>query len=69
VQGLALEESEALLDELWAHAVKPEFWVQQWRAGDVIIWDNRCTMHRRDSFDAATRRLMHRTQIRGDRPQ
>lgn len=70
VQGLALEESEALLDELWAHAVKPEFtWVQQWRAGDVIIWDNRCTMHRRDSFDEATRRLMHRTQIRGGRPQ
>ena len=59
-----------LLDELWAHAVKPEFtWVQQWRAGDVIIWDNRCTMHRRDSFDEATRRLMHRTQIRGGRPQ
>jgi len=69
VPGLTLAESEALLDQLWAHAAKPEFtWVQQWRTGDVIIWDNRCTMHRRDSFDAATRRLMHRTQIRGDRP-
>ena len=69
VPGLTLAESEALLDQLWAHAAKPEFtWVQQWRTGDIIIWDNRCTMHRRDSFDAATRRLMHRTQIRGDRP-
>ena len=69
VPGLTLAESEALLDQLWAHAVKPEFtWVQQWRTGDVIIWDNRCTVHRRDSFDASTRRLMHRTQIKGDRP-
>lgn len=69
IPGLALEESEALLDALWAQAVKPEFtWIQQWRTGDVLIWDNRCTMHRRDSFDASTRRLMHRTQIGGDRP-
>src|SRR5512146_23558 len=69
IPGLSLDDSEALLDELWAHAVKPEFtWTQQWRVGDVVIWDNRCTMHRRDSFDASTRRLLHRTQIRGDRP-
>lgn len=69
IPGLTLEASEALLDELWAHATRPDFvWVQQWRVGDVIIWDNRCTMHRRDAFDPATRRLMHRTQVRGDRP-
>jgi len=69
IPGLSLEDSEALLDTLWLHAVRPEAtWVQQWRVGDVIIWDNRCTMHRRDSFDASTRRLMHRTQIAGDRP-
>jgi taurine dioxygenase len=36
--------------------------------GDLILWDNRCVMHRRDAFDAATRRVMHRTQIKGDRP-
>jgi taurine dioxygenase len=69
VPGLDLGESEALLDELWTHAITPEsIWIQQWQVGDVVIWDNRCTMHRRDSFDAKTRRLMHRTQIRGDRP-
>lgn len=69
IPGLTLEESEALLDELWAHASKPEFaWTQQWRLGDLLVWDNRCTMHRRDAFDPASRRLMHRTQVRGDRP-
>jgi taurine dioxygenase len=58
-----------LLDTLWDYATKPEFtWYQQWRAGDLILWDNRCVMHRRDAFDPATRRVMHRTQIKGDRP-
>jgi taurine dioxygenase len=69
IPGLALEESEALLDDLWARAVLPEAtWIQQWHIGDLVVWDNRCTMHRRDAFDPATRRLLHRTQIRGDRP-
>jgi taurine dioxygenase len=69
VQGLDLADSEALLDALWAHATQPQFtWYQQWRVGDLLLWDNRCTLHRRDEFDPATRRLMHRTQIRGDRP-
>src|ERR1051325_5221987 len=69
VVGLPLEESEALLDALWEHCTKPQFaWYQQWRAGDLILWDNRCVMHRRDAFDPATRRVMHRTQIKGDRP-
>ena len=63
--GLELEESERLLDELWRHATQPKFtWRQQWRVGDVMVWDNRCTLHRRDAFDPAARRLMHRTQIR-----
>ena len=67
--GLSVADSEALLDALWAHATKDEFtWYQQWRAGDLILWDNRCVMHRRDAFDPATRRVMHRTQIKGDRP-
>lgn len=69
IPGLPLTDSEALLDALWAHATKDEFtWYQQWRAGDLILWDNRCVMHRRDAFDPATRRVMHRTQIKGDRP-
>lgn len=69
VPGLSLADSEALLDALWEHATKDELtWYQQWRVGDLILWDNRCVMHRRDAFDPAARRVMHRTQIKGDRP-
>jgi taurine dioxygenase len=64
--GLDLAESEALLDELWGFVERPEFkWEHAWRVGDLVMWDNRCTMHRRDPFDDATRRIMHRTQIKG----
>jgi alpha-ketoglutarate-dependent taurine dioxygenase len=66
ILGLSLAESEALLDELWAHACQPQFaFRQEWQVGDVILWDNRSTLHRRDSFDPASRRRMHRTQIKG----
>jgi taurine dioxygenase len=69
IPGLSLADSEALLDALWAHATQDEFtWYQQWRVGDLILWDNRCVMHRRDAFDPAARRVMHRTQVKGDRP-
>jgi taurine dioxygenase len=66
IVDLPLAQSEALLDELWAHATHDEYtWSNTWRVGDVVLWDNRCTMHRRDPFDAAQRRIMHRTQIKG----
>jgi taurine dioxygenase len=69
VPGLSLADSEALLDALWEHATQDQFtWYQQWRVGDLILWDNRAVMHRRDAFDPAARRVMHRTQVRGDRP-
>ncbi|HSU04947.1 MAG TPA: TauD/TfdA family dioxygenase [Acetobacteraceae bacterium] len=66
IEGLEVGESEALLDELWQHATREELsWYNQWRVGDLVLWDNRCTMHRRDPFDASARRIMHRTQIKG----
>jgi taurine dioxygenase len=66
IEGFELTESEALLDALWAYADRPEFaWHTVWQVGDLVLWDNRCTMHRRDSFDPAARRVMHRTQIKG----
>lgn len=66
INGLSLDESEALLNEVWAHATQAEFtWHHQWQLGDVLIWDNRCTMHRRDAFDPQSRRIMHRTQCKG----
>ncbi len=67
VAGLPLEDSEALLDALWSYATRPEItWHNEWRAGDVVLWDNRCTMHRRDPFDPNARRILHRTQIKGE---
>ena len=67
IHGLAVEESEKLLDAVWAHATQERFaWYQKWRAGDLVLWDNRCVMHRRDAFDEGLRRLMHRTQIVGE---
>lgn len=66
VEGLSLAESDALLDRLWAHATRPEFSIaHRWRVGDILMWDNRATLHRRDPFDPAARRIMHRAQIRG----
>jgi taurine dioxygenase len=65
--GLDPAVSEALLNELWSYVAQPEFaWEHVWRVGDLVLWDNRCTMHRRDAFDANARRIMHRTQIKGD---
>lgn len=67
IGGLPLAESEALLDELWSYTTREDVsWGHQWRAGDVVLWDNRCTMHRRDPFDPESRRVLHRTQIKGE---
>ena len=64
VVGFALEESEQLLNEVWRYAAMSEnVWTQQWEVGDVIIWDNRRVLHRRDGFDQSQRRLMKRCQV------
>ncbi|CAO3436590.1 TauD/TfdA dioxygenase family protein [Azospirillum doebereinerae] len=64
IPGLPVAESEALLDAIWAAAVRPELaWHHRWRVGDLVMWDNRWTMHRRDPFPGDQRRRMHRTQI------
>ncbi|MSP48637.1 MAG: TauD/TfdA family dioxygenase [Alphaproteobacteria bacterium] len=69
IDGLALEESERLLDRLWAHATDPKLdYAHKWRAGDLLVWDNRSVIHRRDAFDPKTRRIMLRTQIQGEAP-
>jgi taurine dioxygenase len=66
VEGFEVAESEALLDALWAYTERPEFaWHTVWQVGDLVLWDNRCTMHRRDAFDPNARRVLHRTQIKG----
>ena len=69
LEGFELADSDALLDEIWTHATRKQFvWTHQWRVGDLVLWDNRCTMHRRDPFDANSRRIMHRTQVKGSAP-
>jgi len=64
VMGLDLDESERLLDALWSQ-VEAMVYRHRWACGDLVLWDNRSTMHRRDAFDPAARRVMHRTQIKG----
>ena len=69
VEGMSVPDSEALLDEIWSYiATQEDCWVQQWQVGDLVMWDNRCTMHRRMAFDSTERRRMHRNQIHGDVP-
>jgi taurine dioxygenase len=69
VVGLPLEESEALLDRLWAHATQEhKAWFQKWNVGDVLMWDNRCVMHKRTAFDPNERRYLLRTQIKRAKP-
>lgn len=69
IMGLPVDESEAILDELWARTNNPAYSVTQvWQVGDLVIWDNRCTMHKRTSFASELRRRMHRCVIEGDKP-
>jgi taurine dioxygenase len=66
VTGMAVAASEALLDALWEHATQPSFTLcHEWQAGDLLMWNNLGVLHRRDPFDPDTRRIMHRTQIKG----
>ncbi|MBH64217.1 MAG: hypothetical protein CL569_17590 [Alphaproteobacteria bacterium] len=67
IVGMDADESDALLDELWEHATQDKYvWTHEWIVGDIIVWDNRCAMHRRNAFPSATRRTLHRTQVTGE---
>lgn len=89
IEGVSEAESRSILDLLYAHLTKPEHIVRhRWRLGDLVLWDNRNTLHyaNRDYANAgtvtsdsanrdrgtagggATRRVMHRITLRGDRP-
>jgi len=64
IMGLELAQSERLLDEIWTY-VEVAVYKHKWALRDLVLWDNRTTMHRRDAFDPGSRRVMHRTQIKG----
>ena len=65
IVGRPLEEGRALLAELLAHATQPRFvYRHKWRLGDLVIWDNRCTLHRATPFESATHvRDMRRSTV------
>ena len=65
--GMSKEESRALLDRLFEHCLQPAFrYDHVWNPGDVLMWDNASTMHRRGKFDPSSERLMKRTTILPD---
>jgi taurine dioxygenase len=71
VEGWPMRQGRALLEELTAHATQEQFvYRHQWRMGDMLMWDNRCLLHRANAnFDAARhRRVLHRTCLRGTAP-
>jgi alpha-ketoglutarate-dependent taurine dioxygenase len=67
IAGLHKGESDALLAELCAHIIKPEFrYEHQWQAGDLLMWDNAAAQHKANfNYDLPLRRLMYRTTVRG----
>lgn len=68
VNGLSVAESEALLDELWAHATAERFrYTHTWAVGDVVVWDNQATLHKRDAFESSSRRVLYAAQVEGER--
>jgi taurine dioxygenase len=69
IEDIDPQESEDLLQMLFDHIERNDFvWGQQWKPGDVVLWDNRCTVHARTDFSAAERRLMRRVTILGEKP-
>ena len=67
VFGLPVEESEALLDDVWAHTCRDKYvWEHKWKVGDLLVWDNRCVMHHRNAFPTGARRLMHKSITAGE---
>jgi len=67
IVGMEVAASESLLDALWLHATQPRFAMcHEWQVGDLLMWNNLSVLHRRDPFDTDARRVMHRTQIKGN---
>ena len=68
IEGLPLEEGRAILREVLAHVSQPQFcYRHEWREGELVVWDNRCVLHRATPFDAVRyKRLMQRTTVSGE---
>jgi taurine dioxygenase len=69
IEGLSRAESEGILERIFTHQEEPRFVYQHvWRPGDLVNWDNRCTLHARTDFSAEERRMLRRVTILGERP-
>ena len=69
VEDMSPQDGQKLIAELAEFAGQPQFvYRHYWRQHDVLMWDNRCTMHQVTAFDPRERRVMHRTTIVGDSP-
>ena len=69
VAVFTVAESRAIIDALEAHATRPDaIYSHRWRPGDLIVWDNRCTLHRATPYDNKYIRTLHRTQVKGEVP-
>jgi taurine dioxygenase len=69
IEGLPRNESDAILQQLFDHQEQPKFVYEHvWRPGDILMWDNRCTLHARTDFSAGERRLLRRVTILGEKP-
>jgi taurine dioxygenase len=70
IVGMPSAESDALLEELFRHMEQPRFIHEHiWQSGDLLMWDNLCTMHARTDFDPAERRVLRRVTVRGTQPE
>jgi taurine dioxygenase len=69
IEGMPADESERLLELLFAHQEQPQFVYEHvWRPGDLLMWDNRCALHARTDFSPNERRLMRRVTVLGEKP-
>ncbi|MEM1366385.1 MAG: TauD/TfdA family dioxygenase [Pseudomonadota bacterium] len=69
MEGMSDADGRALFEELFTHSVAEEgLYRHDWRAGDVVLWDNRCTLHKADHSKVLGDRVLHRGMVAGERP-
>ena len=68
IESMPIEEGRALLKELLDHVTQPQFrYRHEWKEGDLVVWDNRCVLHRATPYDSTRyKRLLQRTTVSGD---
>ena len=69
IMGESLEKSEEILDRLWEHATQERYiYRHEWAENDVVLWDNRCVIHRRGPFNSSHDCILHAAQVKGHKP-